>query len=215
MQRKPGETLQALAARLRQDVPTCDFPSIIEPHDETLRQRFICFVNNEDDLKGFFKILDTERSRSLLWRKAWWEVAKETVSGSKTRYLNKVKQNQNKGQPKYLRQPNSTDLNISVTDVDRLLNWQNASTKTSNATIVTRKEIRKELFLRSNDSKGNIVSSLPWRESKRFSMILLCWLCLLDSLVTRPTLEVELSFFIAIRIANVSKTLMFAEINYS
>ena len=46
MQRKPGETLQELAAGIRQDAATCDFPLIKDPQDETLRQRFICFVNN-------------------------------------------------------------------------------------------------------------------------------------------------------------------------
>ena len=35
MQRKPGETLQELARR--QDVATCDFPSIQDPQDEALR----------------------------------------------------------------------------------------------------------------------------------------------------------------------------------
>ena len=38
MQRKPGETLQKLAARTRQDAATCDFPSIEDPQDEALRQ---------------------------------------------------------------------------------------------------------------------------------------------------------------------------------
>merc|ERR1712213_85432 len=47
MQRKPGETLQELAARIRQDAATCDFTSIRDPQDEALKQRFICSVNNE------------------------------------------------------------------------------------------------------------------------------------------------------------------------
>ena len=51
MQRKPGETLQELAARIRQDAATCDFPSIKDPQDEALRQRFICPVNNEAVLR--------------------------------------------------------------------------------------------------------------------------------------------------------------------
>ena len=33
MQRKPGETLQELAARILQDAATCDFPSIKDPQD--------------------------------------------------------------------------------------------------------------------------------------------------------------------------------------
>nr|KAG5692615.1 hypothetical protein BaRGS_030043 [Batillaria attramentaria] len=60
MERKPGETLQELAARIRQDAATCDFPSIQDPQDEALRQRFICSVNNEAVLKALFKVKDTE-----------------------------------------------------------------------------------------------------------------------------------------------------------
>ena len=60
MQRTPGETLQELAARIRQDATTCDFPSIEDPQDEVLRQRFICSVNNEAVLKALFKVKDTD-----------------------------------------------------------------------------------------------------------------------------------------------------------
>ena len=60
MQRKPGETLQELAARIRQDAATCDFPSIEDPQDEALRQRFICSVNNEAVLNALFKVKDTD-----------------------------------------------------------------------------------------------------------------------------------------------------------
>ena len=59
MQRKPGETLQELAARIRQDAATCDFTSIEDPQDEALRQRFICSVNNEAVLKALFKVKNT------------------------------------------------------------------------------------------------------------------------------------------------------------
>ena len=37
MRRTPGETLQRLAARIRQNVATCEFPSIKDPQDEVLR----------------------------------------------------------------------------------------------------------------------------------------------------------------------------------
>ena len=47
MLRKPGETVQELAARIRQDAVTCDFASIKDPLDEALRTRFICSINNE------------------------------------------------------------------------------------------------------------------------------------------------------------------------
>ena len=36
MRRKPGETVQELATRIRQDAVTCDFPSIRDPLDEPL-----------------------------------------------------------------------------------------------------------------------------------------------------------------------------------
>ena len=44
MNRKTGESLQELAARIRQDAATCDFKSINDPQDEALRQRFIYSV---------------------------------------------------------------------------------------------------------------------------------------------------------------------------
>ena len=60
MQRKPGESLQELASRIRQDAVTCDFASIKDPQDEALRQRFICSVNNEAVLKALFKRKEEE-----------------------------------------------------------------------------------------------------------------------------------------------------------
>eukprot|EP00795_Rhopilema_esculentum_P006058 gene6057-biopygen7749 len=60
MRRKPGETLQELAARIRQDAATCGFASIKDPQDEALRSRFICSVNNEAVLKALFKVKDDE-----------------------------------------------------------------------------------------------------------------------------------------------------------
>ena len=68
MQRKPGETLQELAALIRQDAATCDFPSIEDPQDEALRQRFICSVNNEAVLKALFKVGSTRNRRRVLSR---------------------------------------------------------------------------------------------------------------------------------------------------
>ena len=37
MQRKTGETLQELAARIRQDAATCAFPSIKDPQNKAVR----------------------------------------------------------------------------------------------------------------------------------------------------------------------------------
>uniref|UniRef100_A0A5S6QDR6 Uncharacterized protein n=1 Tax=Trichuris muris TaxID=70415 RepID=A0A5S6QDR6_TRIMR len=52
MKRKPGETIQEMAARIRQEAATCDFASINDPQDEALRTRLICSVGNEAVLKG-------------------------------------------------------------------------------------------------------------------------------------------------------------------
>ena len=60
MRGKPGETLQELAARIRQDAVTCDFASIKDPQDEALRSRFTCSVNNEAVLNAHFKVKDDE-----------------------------------------------------------------------------------------------------------------------------------------------------------
>ena len=102
MQRKRGETLQELAARIRQDAATCDFPSIQDPQDEALRQRFICSVNNEAVLKVLFKIKDIELTFACAVEVAIEiedaaRVAKETVYGSMARPVNKIHQNQKKG----------------------------------------------------------------------------------------------------------------------
>ena len=102
MQWKPGETLQELAVRVRQDAATCDFPSIQDPQDEALRQRFICSVNNEAVLKAFFKIKDTELTFARAVEVAIEtedaaRFAKETVYVYKARPVNKVHQNKKKG----------------------------------------------------------------------------------------------------------------------
>jgi len=100
MQRKPGETLQELAARIRQDAATCDFKSITDPQDEALRQRFICSVNNEAVLKSLFKVRDEDLTFAraveiALETEEAAKVAKETVYGSKHKPVYKV-QSQNK-----------------------------------------------------------------------------------------------------------------------
>nr|KAG5686019.1 hypothetical protein BaRGS_010560 [Batillaria attramentaria] len=113
MERKPGETLQELAARIRQDAATCDFPSIQDPQDEALRQRFICSVNNEAVLKALFKVKDTELDfakavKIAIETEDAAKVAKETVYGSKLRPVNKVKMNNKGGRLKNHQQSNST-----------------------------------------------------------------------------------------------------------
>lgn len=78
LQRKPGESVQELAARIRQDAVTCNFTSIKDPQDEALRTRFICSVKNEAVLKALFRIKDEE----LTFAKAV-AVANETEDAAK------------------------------------------------------------------------------------------------------------------------------------
>ena len=105
MQRRPGETIQELAARIRQDVTACDFPSLHEPQDEALHQCFICFINNEAVLKALFKVKDNELTFAKVVNIAIemedpTKVAKETVHGTKPKPVNKVKQQSSKSTSK-------------------------------------------------------------------------------------------------------------------
>ena len=114
MQRKPGQTLQEQAARIRQGAATCDFPSIQDAQDEALRQRFICSVNNEAVLKALFKVKDTEliftcAVEVAIETEVAARVAKETVYGSKVRPVNKVHQNKKKGPQRNHQQSHSKD----------------------------------------------------------------------------------------------------------
>lgn len=95
MQRRPGESIQELAARIRQDAATCDFSSIKDPQDEALRTRFICSVNNEAVLKALFKVKDDELDFTRAIEIATEtedaaKVAKETVYGNKPKVVQKV-----------------------------------------------------------------------------------------------------------------------------
>ena len=108
------KTPQELAASIRQDAATCDFPSIKDPQDEALRQRFICSVNNEAVLKALFKIKDTELTFARAVQVAIEtedaaRVAKETVYGSKARPVNKIHQNKKKGPQQNHQQSHSKD----------------------------------------------------------------------------------------------------------
>ena len=114
MERKPGETLQELAARIRHDAATCDFPSINDPQDEALRQRFICSVNNEAVLKALFKIKDEELTfakavKIAIETEDAAKVAKETVYGPKPRPVNKLQKNNKGGRPKKQQHSNSAN----------------------------------------------------------------------------------------------------------
>ena len=78
VQCKPGETVQKLAARLRQQAVPCDFASIKDPQEEAVGTKFICSVSNEAVLKAFFKMNNDE----LTFCKAV-EVAAETEDAAK------------------------------------------------------------------------------------------------------------------------------------
>ena len=97
MKRKPGETIQELVARIRQDAVTCDFASITKPLDEAMRTRFMCSVDNEAVLKALFKIKDDELSFSKAIEVAMdiedaAKCAKETVYGEKMSNVDKIRQ---------------------------------------------------------------------------------------------------------------------------
>ena len=94
MERKPGESIQELAARIRQDAATCSFSSIKNPQDEAMRTRFICSVNNEAVLKAMFKVKDDDLTfaRAIeiaIETEDAAKVAKETVYGTKTKTVDK------------------------------------------------------------------------------------------------------------------------------
>ena len=87
MGRKPGEAINELAARIRQDASTCDFTEITDPLDEAMRTRFMCSVNNEAVLKALFKVKPAELTfakavETALETEEASKVAKETVHGS-------------------------------------------------------------------------------------------------------------------------------------
>ena len=94
--RKPGETIQELVSRIRQDAVTCDFPSIQDPLDEAMRTRFICSVSNEAVLKALFKVKDDQLTfvkaiEVAIETEDAAKVAKETVHGQSSTYeINRV-----------------------------------------------------------------------------------------------------------------------------
>ncbi|GFO19342.1 transposon tf2-6 polyprotein [Plakobranchus ocellatus] len=60
MERKPGESLNALASRIHQEAATCDFASIKDALGEAMRTRFACSIHNEVIIKALFKSEDDE-----------------------------------------------------------------------------------------------------------------------------------------------------------
>lgn len=89
VRRKLGETIQELAARIRQDAVTCEFPAIKDPLDEAMRTCFMCSVDNKAILKALFKIKDSDLTFAkaiavVVETEEAAKVAKETVYGAST-----------------------------------------------------------------------------------------------------------------------------------
>ena len=104
LKRRPGESIQELAGRIRHDAVTCDFQSIKDPLDEALRTRFICSVDNEAVLKALFKLRDDELTfakaiQIALETEEAAKVAKETVYGQTSKSVYKVEQPKNRTSP--------------------------------------------------------------------------------------------------------------------
>jgi len=109
MQRRPGESIQELAARIRQAAATCDFASIADPLDEALRTGFICSVNNEAVLKAP-KIKADELDfitaiQVAIQTEDAAKVAKETVYGPKSVPALAIAQKPSRQQPVLQRPP--------------------------------------------------------------------------------------------------------------
>ena len=87
MQRKLGESVLELAARIRQAAATCNFTHIEDPLNESLHTRFNCSISNEAVLRALFKVKDDKLTFSRAVEIAVetedaTKVAKETVNGS-------------------------------------------------------------------------------------------------------------------------------------
>ena len=99
IRRKPGETVQELAARIRQEAAKCDFPAIKDPLDEAMRTCFICAIGNEAVLKALFKVPENDLTFGKAIEIAQStedaaKVAKETAYGSVKEPVYKVRENQ-------------------------------------------------------------------------------------------------------------------------
>ena len=145
MQRKPAETLQELAARIRQDAATCDFPSIKDPQDKALHQRFICSVNNEAVLKALLKIKDTELTFARAVEVA---IETETRQGLPKKLFTIPRPGQSTRSTRNRRRVHSRTISSLIprtsrtaTDVERPTKQQTALTKMPSVISVTKRDI--------------------------------------------------------------------------
>ena len=116
--RKPGETIQELAVRIRQSAATCDFTSITDPLDEALRTRFICSIDNEAVLKALFRTKDDELTFARAIEIAVEtedaaRVAKETVYGNQASQSSVCKVRTTGGKHRKKPQPEATTSSTS------------------------------------------------------------------------------------------------------
>ena len=105
MKRKPRETPNKLAARIRQDGATCKFLALKDPQDEAFRTRFKCSISKEAVLKAIFKLNDDEVNFEKAIDTAVnveesAKVAKAQVYGSKASPVYSIKEQKIYNQPK-------------------------------------------------------------------------------------------------------------------
>ena len=115
-ERRPGETAQDLASRIRQEAATCDFQSITDPLDEAMRTRFVCSINNEAVIKALFKIKEDE----LTFARAI-EIATEVEEASRVT-------------KETLGRPTSTSLDVNQLQQKSTQPWQARRTQQSERT---------------------------------------------------------------------------------
>jgi len=116
MQHQPRESIQELAARIRQAAATCDFASIADPLDEALCTCFICSVNNEAVLKALFQMkadeLDfTTAIQVAIQTEDAAKVAKEMVYGPKSVLALVIAQQPSRQQP-VLQHPPKKEVSV-------------------------------------------------------------------------------------------------------
>ena len=109
MQRRPGGSIEELAAHIRQAAASCDFASVADPLDEALRTHFVC-SNNEAVLKALFRMKADELDfhtaiQVAIQTEDAAKVAKETVYGPKSVPALAIAQKLSRQQPVLQRPP--------------------------------------------------------------------------------------------------------------
>jgi hypothetical protein len=138
--RKPGETIQELAARVRQKAATCNFASITDAQDEAMRTNFICSVNNEAVLKALFKIPDDELTfaRSPLKSRRLPNVPRRP--STELRRLSTRSSSPRPGKPARVTRSNSNVRRDAADVGTRAMTATNAGPRTPTATPVARQD---------------------------------------------------------------------------